>query len=144
MLVLKRKASGLGAKPNRDEAETLTNMKIRDVASAREALRQVLATGVRSAAISLGKDGVLWSAGIEQTVLHARAPEISCRSAVGSGDAAVAGFAYGMAAGLSPEKTLRLAVACGSANCLADSPGRIRLSAVRKMEREVRVERLSE
>src|SRR5262245_13749732 len=112
-------------KPNRDEAESLTGITIRDVSSAREALEKILAMGARSVAISLGKDGVLWSTGRDQPVLHARAPEVDKGSAVGSGDATVAGFAHGIDSELSPEKVLKLAVACGSANCLADSPGRI-------------------
>jgi 1-phosphofructokinase family hexose kinase len=132
------------AKPNREEAEALTGMKIRDVASARNAMEQILAMGARSVAISLGKEGVLWSAGKGQPILRAQAPEVHKRSAVGSGDAAVAGFAYGITNGLASEKVLTLAVACGSANCLADSPGRIRLSTVRTIEREVRVKTLSE
>jgi len=56
----------------------------------------------------------------------------------------VAGFAYGIAKGLASEKVLRLAVACGTANCFADSPGRIRLSTVQAIEREVRMKTLSE
>jgi len=130
-------------KPNREEAEALTGMKIQDAASARKALQRILAMGARSVAISLGKDGVLWSLGAGQRTLHARAPEVSNRSAVGSGDATVAGFAYGLDNGFPPEKMLKLAVACGSANLFADSPGRIRLSAVRKMQREVRIEVLA-
>lgn len=130
-------------KPNREEAEALTGMKIQDVASARKALQRILAMGARSVAISLGKDGVLWSLGEGQQTLHARAPEVSKRSAVGSGDATVAGFAYGLDNGLSPEKILKLAVACGRANLFADSPGRIRLSSVQKMQREVRIEVLA-
>ena len=129
-------------KPNSDEAEALTGMKLRDARSAREALPRILAMGARSVAISLGKEGVIWG-GEDEVVLHARVPEVNCRSAVGSGDAAVAGFAYAMSNGLSPEETLRLAVACGSANCLADSPGRIRLSTVRKLQKEVSVEVLA-
>jgi 1-phosphofructokinase family hexose kinase len=129
-------------KPNREEAEALTGTKILDATSAREALARILAMGARSVAISLGKDGVLWGEK-NQEVLRARAPEVSGRSAVGSGDATVAGFASGMAGGLSPGKTLQLAVACGSANCLADSPGRIRLSAVQKLQKEVSVEVLA-
>jgi 1-phosphofructokinase family hexose kinase len=131
-------------KPNREETEALTGMKIKDVASARNAMEQILAMGARSVAISLGKEGMLWSAGRGQPILHAQAPEINKRSAVGSGDAAVAGLVYGINDGLTAEKILRLAVACGSANCLADSPGRIRLSTVRTIERQVRVKTLSE
>lgn len=129
-------------KPNRDEAEALTAMTIRDARSAREALARILAMGARSVAISLGKEGLIWG-GENEVVWQGRPPEVNCRSAVGSGDAAVAGFAYGMSNGLSPEETLELAVACGSANCLADSPGRIRLSAVRKLQKEVSVEVLA-
>ena len=130
-------------KPNREEAEALTGSKIRGVVSARNAMEQIRAMGAKTVAISLGKDGVLWSAGVDQPPLHARAPEVGKRSAVGSGDATVAGFAYGLDNRLPPEKVLKLAVACGSANCFADSPGRIRLSTVRKTEREVRLETLS-
>ena len=124
-------------KPNREEAEALTGKKIRDLRSARTALRQILGMGARSAAISLGKDGVLWGSGESKAVLYAQPPEVNGRSAVGSGDATVAGFAYGLATRLVPEKLLKLAVACGSANCFADSPARIRLSTVRKIEKEV-------
>lgn len=130
-------------KPNREEAEALTGMRIRGVARARNAMEQILTMGAKSVALSLGKEGVLWGTGENQPVLHARAAEVNKRSAVGSGDATVAGFAYGFDNGLSLEKALRLAVACGSANCLADSPGRIRLPVVRKMEREVCIETLS-
>jgi 1-phosphofructokinase family hexose kinase len=130
-------------KPNREEAEALTGSRIRGALSARSAMEQIHAMGAKSVAISLGTDGLLWSAGAGQPPLHARAPEVRKRSAVGSGDATVAGFAYGLDHRLPPEKVLKLAVACGSANCLADSPGRIRLSIVRKMEREARVETLS-
>jgi 1-phosphofructokinase family hexose kinase len=129
-------------KPNREEAEALTGRKIRDVQSARNALLQILAMGARSAAISLGKDGVLWGSGESKAVLYAQPPEVNGRSAVGSGDATVAGFAYGIDSRLVPEKVLKLAVACGSANCLADSPARIRLSTVRKIEKEVCVKAL--
>jgi fructose-1-phosphate kinase PfkB-like protein len=77
-------------------------------------------------------------------VLHARAKVIVGRSAVGSGDATLAGFAYAFAEGLNAEQTLRRAAACGAANCLADSPGRIRLQDVRRIEKTVRVDVLPE
>jgi 1-phosphofructokinase family hexose kinase len=130
-------------KPNREEAEALTGKTIRDVSSASRAVGRILAMGARSVAISLGKEGVVWGTGENWPVLHAQAPEVSKRSAVGSGDATVAGFAYGISNRLEPERVLRLAVACGSANCFADSPGRIRLSIARKMERAVCVKQLS-
>jgi len=130
-------------KPNRDEAEAVTGVKIHDVSSARKALKRIMSMGARSAAVSLGKDGLLWSAGAGQPVWHAKAPELKGRSAVGSGDAAVAGFAYGMVEGLEKENILKLAVCCGSANYLGKSPGHIAFSAVRKIEKTVSVKALA-
>jgi tagatose 6-phosphate kinase len=77
-------------------------------------------------------------------VLHARAKVITGRSAVGSGDATLAGFAYASAEGRNAQQTLRWAAACGAANCLADSPGRIRLQDVRRIEKTVRIDVLPE
>jgi fructose-1-phosphate kinase PfkB-like protein len=48
-----------------------------------------------------------------------------------------------MSAGLSVEKTLRLAAACGAANCLADSPGRLREADVKSLEPLVTIEQLT-
>jgi 1-phosphofructokinase family hexose kinase len=130
-------------KPNREEAEWLTGSAIRDIPSAREALRQILSLGARSAALSLGQDGLLWCPGENQPVYHARPPVIEARSAVGSGDCTVAGFAQAMAGNLPPEQIARRAAACGAANCLVNSPGRIRLSDVLDIEKSVAVETIA-
>jgi 1-phosphofructokinase family hexose kinase len=124
-------------KPNREEAEAATGQAIENGASAATLARQMAAMGPASVALSLGKEGVLWSG--SGTTLVATAPEVKGRSAVGSGDAMVAGFAYAGEKKLPPREALRLAVACGTANCFAESPGRIRLSDVKRMQRRVRV-----
>jgi 1-phosphofructokinase family hexose kinase len=126
-------------KPNREEAEWLTGGAIREIPSAREALRQILSLGARSAALSLGKDGLLWCPGENQPVYYARPPAIQARSAVGSGDCTVAGFAQAMGDGLPPEQIVARAAACGAANCLVAAPGQIRLSDVREIEKAVTV-----
>jgi 1-phosphofructokinase family hexose kinase len=126
-------------KPNREEAEAATGRSIENRPSATALARRMASLGAGSVALSLGKEGVLWLASREGAALRARAPEVKGRSAVGSGDAMVAGFAYALKKKLPPREALRLAVACGTANCLAESPGRIRRSDVRKMERRVRV-----
>ena len=131
-------------KPNREEAEWLTGRVIQDIPSAREALCQIISLGARSAALSLGKDGLLWCPGKNQRVYYARPPAIEARSAVGSGDCTVAGFAHAMAGQLTPEQIVRRAAACGTANCLVQTPGRIRLSDVQGIEKSVQVEMLPE
>jgi 1-phosphofructokinase family hexose kinase len=126
-------------KPNREEAEAATGMTIENHASASALARRIASMGAGGVALSLGKEGVLWLGSRDGTTLRASAPEVKGRSAVGSGDAMVAGFAYAGEGKLPPREALRLAVACGTANCFAESPGRIRRSDVKKMERTVRV-----
>jgi fructose-1-phosphate kinase PfkB-like protein len=65
-------------------------------------------------------------------------------SPVGCGDAALAGFAVAHERGLSDEETLRLATACGSANYIADAPGRVNAGDVQRLAQEVSVRRVVE
>jgi 1-phosphofructokinase family hexose kinase len=129
-------------KPNREEAEWLTASVIGDPPSVVVAIRHLLAAGAKSAAISLGERGLFWCPGNAQTVYFAPPAAVQVRSSVGSGDSTVAAFAHAAAAGLSKEETLRLAAACGSANCLADSPGALRAADVHRLQKEIRVELL--
>ena len=64
------------------------------------------------------------------------------RSTVGCGDAALAGFAVAHARGLGDEEALCLAVACGAANCLAESPGLIDRLDVDRILQQVSAEPL--
>jgi fructose-1-phosphate kinase PfkB-like protein len=43
---------------------------------------------------------------------------------------------------LSDEETLRLATACGSANCIAEAPGRVNAADVHRLAQEVAVRRV--
>jgi tagatose 6-phosphate kinase len=130
-------------KPNREEAESLTASVIADHPSAVAAIRRLLAEGAMSAAISLGERGLFWCPGNAQTVYFARPVAVQARSSVGSGDSTVAAFAHAAAAELPAEEALRLAAACGAANCLADSPGALRAADVHRLQKEIRVEMLS-
>jgi tagatose 6-phosphate kinase len=129
-------------KPNREEAEWLTASVIADPPSVVAAIRRLLTAGAMSAAISLGERGLFWCPGNAQTVYFAPPVAVQVRSSVGSGDSTVAAFAHATAAGLPAEETLRLAAACGAANCLADSPGALRAADVHRLQKEIRVEAL--
>jgi fructose-1-phosphate kinase PfkB-like protein len=98
--------------------------------------------GARSVAVSLGADGVIWQPSPNSQALVAQAPPLAARSTVGCGDAALAGFAIAHTRGLSEEETVGLAVACGTANCLAEAPGMIDLGEVERIMRRVSVQRL--
>jgi len=68
-------------------------------------------------------------------------PPVHASSTVGSGDAALAGFAVAYERGLSDEETLSLAVACGTANCLADAPGQVSRDHVLRLAQQAQVRR---
>jgi tagatose 6-phosphate kinase len=130
------------AKPNREEVSRLLGMEGDSLSARVAAARKLLQLGAQTAAISLGRDGLLYCAGLREAALYARGIPVKCCSAVGCGDSAVAGFAQGMAAHLRPEETVRLAAACATANCLADSPGAARLADIRMFQEQVSVQKL--
>ena len=129
-------------KPNQEEAESLTGTTIEGLDSARVALEKTLREGAGSAAVTLGDNGLVWRDAKRPETLFARIPKIAGASTVGSGDATVAGFAFAAQLRLEPVDAVRLAVACGAANCLADLPGRVRLADVERLRSQVQVETL--
>jgi 1-phosphofructokinase family hexose kinase len=128
------------AKPNHEEAEWLIGRTIDGNSSAASALKDLIENGPRSAAISLGANGLVWRGSNASEAFIAVPPKLETKSAVGSGDATIAGFALAASQDLEPSETLRLAVACGAANVLADLPGRVRLHDVERLRGQVRVE----
>jgi 1-phosphofructokinase family hexose kinase len=128
------------AKPNQEEAEWLIGRTIDGNASAAVALEDLVKVGPRSAAISLGANGLVWRGSGSSETFVAVPPKLEAKSAVGSGDATIAGFAFAAAHHLEPADTLRLAVACGAANVLADLPGRVRLHDVERFRDQVQVQ----
>jgi tagatose 6-phosphate kinase len=127
-------------KPNRQEAEWLLGLSISDLSVGARALEQLIGLGARTAAISMGAQGLLWSAGKGEPVHHAPAIALKPRSTVGCGDAAVAAFAHASALDLGVEETLKLATACAAANCLAESPGAARLADIKSFQNQARAE----
>jgi 1-phosphofructokinase family hexose kinase len=111
-------------KANQSEASEITGIPIRDLNEVGPALKKITGAGAHSAAVSLGADGLAWRPSANASPLYAPAPNVNAISAVGSGDAALAGFALACSAGLDDVSTLKMAVACGAANCLAALPGR--------------------
>jgi fructose-1-phosphate kinase PfkB-like protein len=82
-------------------------MKITDISDGMAAVKRLVSLGARSAAISLGEQGLLWYSGREAEVYYAKAIDVRPRSTVGSGDAAVAAFAYATGARCRPRNHWR-------------------------------------
>jgi ribokinase len=95
--------------PNESEAEALTGIAVRDLAGAERAAADLMARGVRRAAIvTLGEGGCLWFDGRER--LHLPAFEAGpVVETTGAGDAFNGGLAVALADGLAPRAALRFA-----------------------------------
>jgi len=128
-------------KPNRGEAESWSGQAISGSFSAKEILGAMLKVGAGAGAITLGSAGLIWHSAAGVTLV-ANAPKLSARSHVGSGDSTLAGFAFAAQQRLPPVEAVRLAVACGSANCLAPGPGCARAEDIVSLKDQILVETL--
>lgn len=131
-------------KPNRQEAAMISGLPVEEQHQALAAARWMIAQGAKEAAISLGADGVVWLKTDDPLRLLARPPMVAARSTVGCGDAMVAGLAVARSRGLEADEMLRLAMACGAANCLAEAPGMIQAAEVERLLSQVEVESILE
>ncbi len=129
-------------KPNRAEAESWSGQAIRGPSSANEILGAMLKAGAAVGAITLGSTGLIWRSSTGDTLL-ANAPKLSARSCVGSGDSTLAGFAFAAQQQLPPVEAVRLAAACGAANCIAPGPGCARAQDIASLKEQIRVENLA-
>ncbi|MFZ1972994.1 MAG: 1-phosphofructokinase family hexose kinase [Candidatus Acidiferrales bacterium] len=130
-------------KVNRTEAEALVGRPLATVHDVVHAAREIVDGGVGSAAITLGREGLIWLERKDGPLWQARPPQMKAISPVGSGDATLAGFAHAAARGLGGEEALRLAAACGAANCVAPAPGRIELATVQALAPQIEIQQLS-
>jgi 1-phosphofructokinase family hexose kinase len=129
-------------KVNRAEAEALAGRPLATLQDVILAVRIIVDRGVGTAAITLGRDGLIWLERKGGPLWQARPPQMKAISTVGSGDATLAGFAHAAAQGISGEEAVRLATACGAANCVAHAPGRIELATVQALTPQIEVQRL--
>jgi len=126
-------------KPNRAEAESLLRRSLPDLRSAAAGARALVERGAKSAAITLGAEGLVWFESKEGPAWAARLPDQKPDSTVGCGDATLGGFAFAAMRRLSGEGALRLAAACGAANCLAQQPGQIARQTVQSLVSRIEV-----
>lgn len=129
-------------KANREEAEEFTGRPIKTIQDAAAAAHEIIQRGAASAAITLGAEGLIWVETKNGPVWKAQPPRLKVISTVGCGDATLAGFAHAAVQGIAGEKAIRLAAACGGANCSAFAPGRIELATVHALLPQIEVKQL--
>ena len=128
-------------KPNRSETEALLGAPVASFADAQAAAAEIIARGARSAAVTLGTEGLVWLESAEGPAWTASPRRLQAVSTVGCGDATLAGFAYAAQRGWHGEEAIRFATACGAANCLAQWEGRITLKDVESLVPQIKVTR---
>ncbi|MFC5740824.1 1-phosphofructokinase family hexose kinase [Dyella tabacisoli] len=128
-------------KPNRDEIAELLGRPVDDLSAAIDAAAQLHGRGVAMPVVSMGALGavVADAAG----VWHAELTLDQVRNSVGSGDCLLAGMAVGVKRRMPLDQVLRLGVACGAANALADETGFVERRTVEMLLPRVRVQRLT-
>ena len=111
-------------KCNQAELSGLVGQPLESLEDVRRVILDLVARLDARVVIPLGGAGAIAAQG--QRIWLAQAPRIEAVSAVGSGDAFLAGLACGLLEGKPFENALRLAVAAGSANALQIGAGRLR------------------
>lgn len=125
-------------KPNRYELERLTGQTVATVDDAVTAAHGVASRGVTIVLASLGALGAVMVEG--GVALHAQAPRVPVDSAVGAGDALLAGALVALAQGRGREAALRLGVACGTATAMTPGTALCRVEDVEALLPHVKVQ----
>ena len=113
---------GVRLKINREETQELLGQRVDSVAACAEAARQLVARGMTSVVLTIGKDGAVLASA--EGCWHAAAPSVETASAVASGDSFLAGLVAAWTSGRSLPDALAWGVAAGTANALATGGAR--------------------
>ena len=116
------------AKLNRAELGATVGTQLDRESDIRLAMSKLIDRGARWAVVTLGAEGALVSDGRE--FWRIESPPVKTISAVGSGDAFMAGLAAGILRGLSVSDACRMGAACGAANAMSPYAGDVALSDV--------------
>lgn len=92
--------------PNELEAEALSGVPVRDVASAQVAAQKLVAMGVDIALITLAAEGVVYASGAETG--HVPATKIDVIDPTGAGEALAATVIYGLTSGIPLAESVQL------------------------------------
>lgn len=135
------KASPYLIKPNKEELEEITRIKINNDADIIQACENLMNMGAVNIAVSLGKDGMIFVG--REGRFKVNIPRIRTLNPVGSGDSTVAGFTVGLSKNLGIQDTLKLANACGISNAMEKETGKINITIVNDLIKSIKVNDIS-
>lgn len=105
-------------KPNKEELESLFNVKTDTDEALLELAKKVQKMGAENVLVSLGKDGAMLLTE-DGNVFYAEAPKGKVVNTVGAGDSMVAGFVAEYTKSMNMEKALKWGIAAGSASAFS-------------------------
>ena len=126
-------------KPNTDELEALTNIKIESKEDAINASTILLNRGIENVCVSMGKDGMILLN--KENIYEVNIPAIDIKNTVGSGDSSIAGFVFGLLNDYSIEDCLKLSNACGMSNALYIETGKVELEDIKIFTQDIKVKK---
>jgi 1-phosphofructokinase family hexose kinase len=109
-------------------------------------MKKLVQCGILYVAVTLGSGGVLVLKENDENAMKAYlglGNDYAGRKVVGSGDALLAGFAYGIKKKLDTTEMIRWGVACGAANMFSKIPGDIDMQQIKQLMKQVRLEYVS-
>jgi tagatose 6-phosphate kinase len=128
-------ASPFLVKPNETEAKSLLGVSSGEAVDFALAVAELSTKYATRVLLSLGADGA--AAAQEGKVLIAKPPYVEAKSAVGSGDCALAGLVHGFLQGLSFEEAVVCGIAAGTANTLMIGAGQFKIEDYEGLRGEV-------
>lgn len=110
-------------KPNQEEMGDLLGKDLMNETDIIEALNSPIFEGVSWLVVTLGGDGAIVKH--NGTIYRAKIPKVNAVNPVGSGDSVMAGFASGLASGLTQESLIKFGLSMGVLNAMNEKTGQI-------------------
>lgn len=125
-------------KPNIEELSSVLGRKImNDLAAIKAALMSPLFSDIEWIVVSMGSQGAV--AKHKDTFYKVVIPEVEVKNPVGSGDATVAGLAFGLSEGKSDEEILKIGNALGILNAQEAMTGYVDMTKFEKTMDQIEV-----
>ena len=124
-------------KPNEAEARSLLGLGSGDPIDFAQEAAEISRKYGTNVLLSLGADGAVVARGQETFIV--KNPKVEAKSAVGSGDCALAGLTYGILQGLSFEKSIVCGLAAGTANTLTIGAGQFKLEDFERLRGQIQI-----
>jgi fructose-1-phosphate kinase PfkB-like protein len=100
-------------------------------------MKELIDRGAQNVAVTMGSAGAVFTDG--RAFWHGTAPPVTVVSAIGSGDAFAAAMGVCRLRNMGVPDSLRLALACGTANALTPQAGFLDAATVAILEKQVEI-----